>query len=359
MSSHSGTHGRDSGSSSSGSGSGGNSSSDSSSEGSSWAGDTWSQRACLVASVVLLLTAAAAALPVLASSASPHGAMRFRLKPSQPPAPGHNGTRVLLFMMDNRPLLTPEGAPAGYWSVAAALNVQYAAARGYDFTYIKQEAGGSTPCVGQTFKGGCYCYNIYLSRWRGTSWCKVLVMWQLMATLSSRYTHLIYVDSDAVFRRTSIGPEGHFRALDAANATLGVLVDYPWSGAPCTGYLFMRMGRRGMDYMKRWWETDHPPTDLGHAFEQNAMYKLLADDAACRDTTMVLPEWQFAEMSPNQLLFHSVHKNVTELRPFFGVNGWPDDDAALAAVLRGVPVTSMNMMAVSAAVFSYANSTTC
>jgi hypothetical protein len=260
--------------------------------------------------------------------------------------------RVLIFHVDNRPLLNEDGSgPSGLFGVAAAVNAQYAAARGHDFMVLRpvtREQPNATDCPIIDVKHSCTCHNTHLNVWRSVPWCKVPAFW-LAAGWVRQYTHVIFLDSDNTMRNVSVTIDRHQQLLHNANATIIFTSDLPWSQAPCSGYYMSRTGDAARVYTKRWWNTWYPRTDQSHAYEQNALYEFMDKQPVCRDKTLVLrDEWQFRVMEPDQLLYHEVFKNETMLRFVLRDNGWPADDASIAAVLRGVHVHEFDTAQVEA-----------
>jgi len=58
-------------------------------------------------------------------------------------------------------------------------------------------------------------------------------------------------------------------------------------------------------------------------------------------------------MESDQLLYHEVQKNETMLRMVLRENGWPADNASIAAVLRGVHVHEFDTAEVEADMQAY------
>jgi len=121
------------------------------------------------------------------------------------------------------------------------------------------------------------------------------------------------------------------------------LMDAPWSRIlPCTGYFVLRGGNASLAFVKRWWDTDSPATNLQHNFEQSALYALLNDDSTCRSRVQVLDEWQFKIAAFDQTIFHDPRRRPDLLREVLVENGWAADDASVVSILRTVEVLRIN-----------------
>jgi hypothetical protein len=132
-------------------------------------------------------------------------------------APG--GERVLLFMLDDRPVSHAWPETIDFVSISAMHNYQYALAHGYDFVLFRpsRKAPARDPLgadIGEdplakdfqtAAKGitGLGCFSRAAGAWRASTWCKVLALWALTAedaldAAAPRFDVLVFIDSDAV-----------------------------------------------------------------------------------------------------------------------------------------------------------------
>lgn len=222
--------------------------------------------------------------------------------------------RVAVVTVDNRELPSElDLRTAGYWTIGAINNADYARSMGYDFLYLQlarltdiaiEQAlnDGETICSfpapllmgapplgprpkeeedalrksGNGHKDVVQMVHIGRKAYRAASWGKLLALW----TIADEYDLVLFVDSDALIIRDV----SFLQALSDAevvyghgvpSASLVMLGNRPFwrEEMPCAGVFMVRTAPHGRDLLRRWW--DGSGNERNHAYEQDTLWDIL------------------------------------------------------------------------------------
>ena len=239
--------------------------------------------------------------------------------------------RVLLVMTDNRELEQDADSPL---ALAVYANWLYTRLRPhYDFLYAQQSFSSSGDPVAATAgaampltKKQPACYDGVLQHQRAASWCKLQVLYRLMAADAGRHDVIFFLDSDAVVSNYDIQLESLLALvrIQGCNGT-----EFQAAGSPCSALFFtndwtrslgaaqifhfpnagvwlVRPNAVGLELVQRWWHQSLPDYNLHHPYEQIGLWQLLdsmtpEQRAAC---TGVIIEPSMRDMSALQFVQH-------------------------------------------------------
>lgn len=204
-------------------------------------------------------------------------------------------------MVDNRP---PDH---GFIRYTSAVAQRYADRHGYDFRYQIVPPLADDPSVGCLSPRG---------RPRHVAWAKLLAMHQL---LSEGYDSVCYVDTDVMFmdldRTITEFVAATPLAWGSRNGDVLFLNNKPYgtlalNDMPCSGVILLTAGPFAAAFLRAWYALDVPGHDLGHPWEQNALWEIFRNYP--RDLG-VFDAWMFAD-EEGQWLRHVPHDQDRETR---------------------------------------------
>ena len=247
-----------------------------------------------------------------------------------PPAPSSSPPlRVLLVMTDNRELEDDADSPL---SLVAYANWLYSRLQpDLDFLYVRQsfnssDAAASADAAMPLTKTRPACYDGVLQHQRAASWCKLQVLYRLMAADAGRHDVLFFLDSDAVVSNYDVQLES-WLSLIRVQGCSGA--EFQAAGSPCSALFFtndwarfldepeafhlpnagvwlLRLSSLGRQLVQRWWHQSLPDYNLHHPYEQIGLWQLLdsmtpEQRAAC---TGVIIEPSMRDVSVLQFVQH-------------------------------------------------------
>lgn len=205
-------------------------------------------------------------------------------------------------MSDNREL-SPTYDPNSYWSNTAYINKQYCDKFGYDFKYV-------TPYYKVNTHSLYSCIDKNTNEMRHSSWSKIPVV---LNNLNEKYSHVVYIDSDCIFRNLTIPLEDKIQQYNDCNFIFQS--NAPWHpGLPCAGFFICKNTDENRNFLKSWF-TYHMPTydspewqntltmakkiypydwTPGKHWEQDALWSLIANKK-CKKVTVDTSEVAFIE----------------------------------------------------------------
>ena len=277
-------------------------------------------------------------------------------------------SKVHIMSFDSRPIRSGDfGLP----TVTAAANLFYSRVLGADFAaYYAPPADPRNP------RTSAACTNSRHGTQRSPPWCKLLAVW--LALRSRPHTdYIVFIDSDAVFRRTNASTiSRHVEKLSsdlAGDAVIGFLWNPPTHGLPSTGYFFLKRSQDLLKFLWLWWNTDERSLDLSFPWEQGALNVLLEKDEWVRRSMLLLYERQYAlPTSPSaskhifdpkidegeQVIFHGANAKIAKLLlaesalgiemgiSFDGQRAPPENVTLLHELERSVRVVQMDVVEV-------------
>lgn len=208
-------------------------------------------------------------------------------------------TKTIVIMVDNRP---PDRA---FIRFSSAVAQRYADRHGYDFRYYVAPPLADDPlavCVSAT------------GRPRHVSWAKVLAIHQL---LEEGYESVCYIDTDVMIKDIDRAIPRFISETPVAwgSRSGGVLFlnNKPYGGLdpndmPCSGVILITAGDFAHAFLRTWYEIDIPENDLGHPWEQNALWEIFRNYP--RDIG-VFDSWMFRD-AEGQWLRHVPHDQDRE-----------------------------------------------
>jgi hypothetical protein len=221
--------------------------------------------------------------------------------------------RVAVVNVDNRDL-SSDIETAGYWTLSAVINANYAAIMGYDYLYLQllpisdaskinqaltdgrnicnystallmgEASLGPRPAdveaalqkSGEGFKEVVQAVHIGREAYRAASWAKLVALW----SVSTEYDIIFFMDSDAFVVRDVPFEQAFMDAPlvyghDAQKASFVMMGNRPFwrEDMPCAGLFLFRTASPGRDLLRRWW--DGSGYDRKHAYEQDALWDIL------------------------------------------------------------------------------------
>jgi hypothetical protein len=210
--------------------------------------------------------------------------------------------KVLIFMSDNRPVSTKLES-AEYNSLSAAINYEYSKKHGYDFIYYR-------PYLHNTSVIELYnCLNPNSKETRHAAWSKLL---SSQKALESPYDYVVYLDSDCIFYNHSLKLEDYIKPY--LDKSILFLNDYPFSKEnPCSGFYICKVNDISKGFFKEWYSYNLPEKDKEHAWEQNALYKLLP-----RDFIQIIDDVMFEEKEGQYIRHIGTHDGGNRVPIFKG-----------------------------------------
>jgi hypothetical protein len=173
--------------------------------------------------------------------------------------------KTIVTMVDNRP---PDHSFIRYSSAVAQ---HYADSHGYDFLYQMVPSLGAEPLQA--------CLSVRGNP-RHVAWAKLLAVFQL---LSRGYEQICYIDTDVMFTDIRRGirdfVQGTPLSWGSRNGDVLFLNNKPYgcvddNDMPCSGVILIKSGEFARDFLGTWYELEIPKHDLGHPWEQNALWEL-------------------------------------------------------------------------------------
>jgi len=180
--------------------------------------------------------------------------------------------------------------------------------RTFGATFLNKSSDKSTEITGTYLKKGPTCYHPVLKQFRAAPWTKLLALWNVsQSALVSRYSHIFFLDSDAV-----INPLFHRRSLDDAlvdwskstchapsvtsSNAAAVFLDnspfHPYEKHLCDGAFVLNLGFKGVvadsyainhsqekgaafisNFIKEWWDHDVESKDFNHWWHHDSSTK--------------------------------------------------------------------------------------
>ena len=210
-------------------------------------------------------------------------------------------SKTIVTMVDNRP---PDHSFIRY---SAAVAQHYAERHGYDFRYHVVPPLGADPLQACTSVRG---------NPRHVAWAKLLAIFRLM---KQGYERICYVDTDVVF--TDVGRSiAHFvektpLSWGSRNGDVLFLNNKPYgcvdhNDMPCSGVILISVSEWSRSFLRTWYELDIPEYDLGHPWEQNALWEIFRNYPRAIG---VLDSWMFRD-DKGQWVRHVPHDQDREQR---------------------------------------------
>jgi len=210
-------------------------------------------------------------------------------------------TKTVVTMVDNRP---PDRAFIRYSSAVAQ---RYAERHGYDFRYQIVPPLADDPLVACLSARG---------RPRHVAWAKLLALHQL---LLEGYESVCYVDTDVMFMDIDRAIPQFVAetplAWGSRSGDVLFLNNKPYgtldlNDMPCSGVILLSAGVFASQFLRTWYELDIPEHDLGHPWEQNALWEIFRNYP--RDIG-VYDSWMFKD-AEGQWVRHVPHDQDREGR---------------------------------------------
>jgi len=168
--------------------------------------------------------------------------------------------KILVFMSDNRPVTSES-----YVSYVAAINFEYCKKYGYDFTYY-------VPYYKDKHAKALHnCIDPNSMEKRHAAWSKLL---SAQLALKQSYDYVVYIDSDCIFRDFSISLEMFLEPY--LDRDFVFTNDQPHNPTkPNTGFFACKVNERTKQNIRDWYNCSIPEHNISHAYEQNALWKIL------------------------------------------------------------------------------------
>lgn len=171
--------------------------------------------------------------------------------------------RILVFMVDNRPL-DPNDSTADYNTFAAVINYEYCKRHNYDFKYY-------TPYLSSPESRNVYnCMDPHSKETRHASWSK------LLATIQSfelAYDYIVYIDSDCIFKDYNQSLENYIRPYETYDVCF--LNNNPWHpNLPCAGFYVCKANDSAKQFIVDWYNVNLAERNKQHPWEQDALWKI-------------------------------------------------------------------------------------
>jgi len=210
-------------------------------------------------------------------------------------------SRILVFMSDNRYLETTL-EKAEYNSLVAAINYTYCKQHNYDFIYYRPYLNKKDEIKLLN------CKNPVTGNLRHASWSKIL---STNLSLQMDYDYVVYIDSDCIFKNFDQSLEDFIKPFP--NNDILFVNDTPWNPcSPCAGFYICKVNDYVKCFLRDWYNTDLPTVDVGHPWEQGAIWDIFTNY-----NIGIIDSMAFFEMS-GQFLRHIDGKSNAELRmPYF------------------------------------------
>jgi len=231
----------------------------------------------------------------------------------------HN--KICVIMSDNREI-TDNYDNAEYYSLAVAINYNYAKKHGYDFiyynAYIPKEHKITNNNVGTNKKNKINSFHSKLKKYRYPSWTKLITLFN---TLLKNYKYVIYLDTDAIIIK-DIELEKYINEVPYSrgnkDSKLKVLADIPYSDGPCCGGIIVTNSEIAKKAVKYWWNYDIPEFDKKHSYEQEALRSMIVHnkDPAIEPYIGIIGEVSF-QPQEGQFIRHVSHMEAEKRIPIF------------------------------------------
>jgi len=179
------------------------------------------------------------------------------------------------------------------WSLASAINREYAGAHGYGFyrARLPRPSSGRPACVHPQHGA------------RAASWCKLAVTLRLLllGVRGRPCAHVMYIDSDAFILNASMSIDEYLErarsvgdeAVQDARWELLLSSDFPYRGAgPCAGVFWVKNSPDGCSIMRAWWDWPSSP-HLLKPWDQGAVNEFYVRARPFGDRVRVLPTGRF------------------------------------------------------------------
>jgi len=223
---------------------------------------------------------------------------------------GDNAVRVMVVMADNRPITSD---PNNVLNLAVYLNYQYTRLHpGDDFRYVQFHNANTA-----TTKNTPACYNALLKEPRAAPWCKLQAVYHILQN-ESDYQWIFFIDSDAIFTNYVVSITDFLNAVQtktdgcsaqtflvkSSSCSILFFIDAPYFDKQNTGQWIAKNNNLTRDYIRRWWGYSMPGRNFEHAYEQDAMYGMLANMAQRSETIGTILEPSMHHVSDMQLTHH-------------------------------------------------------
>lgn len=210
-------------------------------------------------------------------------------------------------MSDNRKL-SASYDPNSYWSNTAYINKNYCDKFGYDFKYVN-------PYYKENTHSLYSCIDPNTKKLRHSSWSKIPVV---LNNLNENYSHVVYIDSDCIFRNFTIPLEDKIQQYN--DSAFIFQSNAPWHPkSPCAGFFICKNTDENRNFLKKWFSYPMPiynspewqntlkmakkyhPYDWtpGKHWEQDALWSLIASNK-CK-VTVDITEVAFDEKKEQYL----------------------------------------------------------
>ena len=260
--------------------------------------------------------------------------------------------KILVCMSDNRRLRGDLDA-ADYNSLAAAINVSYCKAQGYDFRYYR-------PYLNDRAEEPLYNCMDAKGRLRHASWSKLLSMQRAVAVaVPGGYEYVVYIDSDCIFKDWSHRIEDMIKGHEGYDIL--VATDAPFHpDKPCAGFFILKVGATALKFtaskrpstekagspalrfMEDWYGVDMPRRNKGRYWEQSALWSFFKTYPGL---TVIDNCNFFKEGGPDQCLRHiaSFQKGlrIPYFRDFIAAKG-----ISFGAAIKGISVVDFSTVSV-------------
>lgn len=204
-----------------------------------------------------------------------------------------DGLKVLMVSVDNRDL-DNHIESAGYVSMAAVLNKQYADFHKYDYAYLKNDITSLHRSLNKSassldMKYTMSAYHSGYKQGRSSTWAKILFMWHLVKNYGFLYDYIWLIDSDAALNPLRMN-ESLSDAFDAwsntpravqwgnsdpRNASLLFFNNIPWrDDMPCTGTIIAQTSTSEA-LLRAWWNYNIPEKNFEDFMEQDSLWYML------------------------------------------------------------------------------------
>jgi len=237
--------------------------------------------------------------------------------------------RWLVFMSDNRPLnATIE--TADYNSLAACINYAYCARHGYDFIYYRPYLDDPRQRILHN------CIDPNTGEQRHAAWSKVL---SAQKALQLPYTHIIYVDSDCIFKDFNQTLDDFIE--NYADKDVIFLNDKPFApDRPNSGVFICKNNSVSAHFLATWYNCNSPVHNRGHPWEQGALWTFYHD----YPSVGIIDSWMFVE-EEGQFFRHIYHGEGSLRIPYF--RKFIENNSIDYSNIRQIPVIEFNTMAVT------------
>lgn len=209
---------------------------------------------------------------------------------------------VLVVTIDHRELDGSSLRNASHQALSAVINYNYAKLHGYDFLYYHPFLNETSTrlkypkaLVTHGAHEAATSFHPGLGEFRGSSWCRLPVLWQLVQSNADKYDLLLVLDSDLVmsaaqqnvsvetklaeWQAASTGPQrGKWGPADLGAARIIFFPNEPFSAwEPASGVLLVRPKLRApsaADMFKDWWDFEWPDKNFALMHDQDVLWRI-------------------------------------------------------------------------------------